>query len=84
MASGDTNITICNQALNLLGADVISSFSDTSNDAAAVCNNIYETIKRQTLSMYPWSFALTKLQLTKSGTSPIGEWDTDLIYLLLL
>ena len=75
MASGDTNITICNQALNLLGADVISSFSDTSNDAAAVCNNIYETIKRQTLSMYPWSFALTKLQLTKSGTSPIGEWD---------
>ena len=84
MASGDTNITICNQALNLLGADVISSFSDTSNDAAAVCNNIYETIKRQTLSMYPWSFTLTKLQLTKSGTSPIGEWDTDLIYLLLL
>ena len=75
MASGDTNITICNQALNLLGADTISSFSDTSNDAAAVCNNIYETIKRQTLSMYPWSFALTKLQLTKSGTSPIGEWD---------
>ena len=39
MASGDTNITICNQALNLLGADTISSFSDTSNDAAAVCNN---------------------------------------------
>ena len=75
MASGDTNITICNQALNLLGADTISSFSDTSNDAAAVCNNIYETVKRQTLSMYPWSFALTKLQLTKSGTSPIGEWD---------
>ena len=60
MASGDTNITICNQALVLLGADTIASFSDTSNDAAAVCNQIYETIKRQTLSMYPWSFALTK------------------------
>ena len=53
-----------------------SSVSDAArplaltNDAAAVCNNIYETVKRQTLSMYPWSFALTKLQLTKSGTSP--------------
>ena len=23
MASGDTNVTICNQALNLLGADII-------------------------------------------------------------
>ena len=74
MASGETNVTICNQALNLLGADTISSFSDTSNDAAAVCNNIYETVKRQTLSMYQWSFAFTKLQLAQSSTAPIGEW----------
>ena len=37
MASGDTNVTICNQALTLLGSDTISSFSDTTNDAAAVC-----------------------------------------------
>ena len=74
MASGETNITICNQALNLLGSDTISSFSDTSNDAAAVCNNIYETVKRQTLSMYQWSFAFTKLQLAQSSTAPIGEW----------
>lgn len=74
MASGDTNITICNQALNLLGADTISSFTDTTNDAATVCNNIYETIKRQALSLYPWSFALTKLQLSRSSTTPINEW----------
>lgn len=74
MASGDSNITICNQALNLLGADVISSFSDTSNDAATVCNNIYDTIKKQTLSLYPWSFALTKVQLARSSTTPINEW----------
>lgn len=74
MASGDTNVTICNQALNLLGADTISSFSDTSNDASAVCNNIYETVQRQTLSMYQWSFAFTKLQLAQSSTAPIGEW----------
>ena len=74
MASGDTNITICNQALNLLGADTISSFTDTTNDAATVCNNIYETVKRQTLSMYPWSFALTKQQLSRSSTTPVNEW----------
>ena len=59
MASGDTNVTICNQALNLLGADTISSFSDTTNDAATVCNNIYETVKRQTLSMYPCGWIKT-------------------------
>jgi hypothetical protein len=74
MASGDSNVTICNQALNLLGADVISSFSDTTNDAATVCNNLYDTIKKQTLSLYPWSFALTKVQLARSSTTPINEW----------
>ena len=48
MASGDTKVTITNQALILLGADTISSFSDTTNDASTVANNIYETIKRKT------------------------------------
>ena len=75
MASGDTNVTICNQALTLLGSDTISSFSDTTNDAAAVCNNIYNTIKKKTLSLYPWSFALVKEKLNKSaGVTPVNEW----------
>jgi len=73
MASGDTNVSICNQALVLLGSDTISSFSDTTNDAAVVCNQIYETVKKQALSLYPWSFALTKAQLAKSSTTPINE-----------
>jgi len=75
MASGDTNITICNQALNLLGADTISSFTDTANDASTVCSNIYETIKKQVLSLYPWSFAQVKVKLTKSTVTPTHEWD---------
>ena len=76
MASGDTNVTICNQALTLLGSDTISSFSDTTNDAAAaVCNNLYNTIKKKTLSLYPWSFALVKEKLNKSaGVTPVNEW----------
>ena len=74
MAAGDTNVSICNQALLLLGADPIASFSDTTNDAALVCNNIYETVKRQTLSMYPWSFAFVKQELARSTTTPVNEW----------
>jgi hypothetical protein len=74
VAAGDTKVTICNQALNLLGADTITSFSDTSNDAAAVCNNIYDTVKNMALSMYPWSFALAKKELSQSSTTPINEW----------
>ena len=75
MASGDTNVTICNQAFTLLGSDTISSFSDTTNDAAAVCNSIYEYNQKKTLSLYPWSFALVKEQLSKStGVTPVNEW----------
>jgi|TARA_A100000171_G_scaffold47813_1_gene54368 hypothetical protein len=74
MASGDTNVTIVNQALVLLGSDTISSFSDTTNDAATVANNIYETIKGKTLSLYPWSFALVKEQLARSTATPVNEW----------
>ena len=74
MAAGDTNVSICTQALLLLGSDTIASFTDTTNDAAVVCNRIYETVKRQTLSMYPWSFALVKQELTRSTTVPVNEW----------
>ena len=74
MASGDTKVTIVNQALVLLGSDTISSFSDTTNDAARVANSIYETIKGKTLSLYSWSFALVKEQLARSTSTPVNEW----------
>ena len=74
MASGDTKVTIVNQALVLLGSDTISSFSDTTNDAARIADSIYETIKGKTLSLYPWSFALVKEQLARSSSTPVNEW----------
>ena len=74
MASGDTKVTIVNQALVLLGSDTISSFTDTTNDAARVANSIYETIKGKTLSLYSWSFALVKEQLARSTSTPVNEW----------
>ena len=41
MAAGDTDVTICNKALLLLGAEAITSFSDGS-PAAQACNSIYK------------------------------------------
>ena len=38
MASGDTNITICNQALKFYLVQKLFHFSDTTNDASTVCN----------------------------------------------
>lgn len=73
MASGDTQVTISNTALRMLGANAITSFTDGS-DAAAICSALYPNIKDQSLGMYPWSFAKKKVTLSRSATAPTNEW----------
>ena len=40
MASGDTSLSICSDALLMLGASPISSFTE-GTDEANVCNSLY-------------------------------------------
>ena len=71
MASGDTKLSICSDALIMLGESPLTSFSGT--DAGVVCDRLYDDIKKMTLAMYPWSFTISKLQLSK-GTAPVNEY----------
>ena len=73
MAQGDTQVSIVNQALILLGADTISSFTDGSS-AGNSCNIIYPKVKVTTLGMYPWSFSLKKSELSRLSTSPTAHY----------
>tara|TARA_R100000900_G_scaffold6200_1_gene6550 strand:+ start:5466 stop:6095 length:630 start_codon:yes stop_codon:yes gene_type:complete len=73
MASGDTNVGICNKALILLGSDTITSFSDGSA-AGTACNTIYDEVKLSTMGMYPWSFTVKKAELSKESATPASEW----------
>tara|TARA_R100000278_G_scaffold34461_3_gene30977 strand:- start:6726 stop:7355 length:630 start_codon:yes stop_codon:yes gene_type:complete len=73
MAVGDTDVSICNKALLLLGAEAITSFSD-GTPAAAACNTIYTEVKQTTLGMYPWSFTVAKKELVRDTTTPNNEW----------
>tara|TARA_Y100000816_G_scaffold290668_1_gene279923 strand:- start:1691 stop:2320 length:630 start_codon:yes stop_codon:yes gene_type:complete len=73
MAQGDTNVTVCNKALLLLGAEPITSFSD-GTPAAQACSTIYEDTKRTTLGMYRWSFTIAKKELARDTSSPNSEW----------
>ena len=73
MASGDTDVSIVNKALLLLGAEAITSFSD-GTPAATAANTIYTEIKFMTMGMYPWSFTIAKTQLTKDSNTPQNEW----------
>jgi len=74
MAAGDTDVSICNRALLLLGHDSISSFSDGSAAANAV-SQLYPETMASTLGMYPWGFTVKKTQLAQASTTPTSEWD---------
>jgi hypothetical protein len=73
MASGDTEVRICNKALLLLGAESISSFTDGST-AGNACSLIYPDVKATTLAMYAWSFTIYKAELNKDLNTPNSEW----------
>ena len=60
MAAGDTSIRICSDALLILGAKPISSFSE-GTDAANICDRLYPNIRDATIQQYPWEFSFKKV-----------------------
>jgi hypothetical protein len=73
MASGDTGVSICSDALILLGAKAISSFND-GTDESSVCDRLYPDVRDMTLSMYRWSFSMKKIGLAQLITAPGSYW----------
>lgn len=74
MAAGDTGISICSDALILLGAKPISSFND-GTDESNTCDRLYPDVRDMTISMYPWSFSYKKVLLSRLITTPTTEWE---------
>lgn len=73
MASGDTDLKVCSDALLLLGASPISSFNE-GTDGANVCDRIYPDLKRSTLQSYPWTFSFKKVQLARTINTPVNQY----------
>lgn len=74
MAAGDSAISICSDALIMLGAKPITSFTE-GTDEATVADRLYEDIKNQALLVYPWSFSFKKIQLAQLVTDPVTEYE---------
>ena len=74
MAVGDTEVSVCNKALLLLGAEAITSFSD-GTPAAQACSTLFTEVKMQTFGMYPWSFTIAKAALNRDTVSPANEYE---------
>lgn len=73
MAAGDTALSICSDALLMLGAKPISSFNE-GTDEASVANRLYHDLRNQALVIYPWSFSFKKLKLARLITTPTNEF----------
>ncbi len=73
MAAGDTSVSICSDALLLLGARPISSFNE-GTDASNVCDRIYPGVKLSTLQAYTWAFSFKKQTLAKTINTPINTY----------
>lgn len=73
MASGDTALSICSDALILLGAAPLSSFTEGSASAQA-CDRLYPDLRDNMLSRYPFSWSVKKVQLSRLVTAPTNEW----------
>lgn len=73
MAAGDTGVSICSDALLMLGAKAISSFND-GTDESSVCDRLYPDIRDTVLTTYPWSFNTKKIQLARLVTTPGSVW----------
>jgi hypothetical protein len=74
MAAGDTKLSICSDALIMLGSAPLSSFSE-GTDAAQICDRLFDDIQDTLLLFYPWGFSLKKTQLARSVDTPANEWD---------
>jgi hypothetical protein len=73
MAAGDTDLSICSDALIMLGAAPLSSFTE-GTDAAQACDRLYPDLRDSLLSRYPWSWTYKKTSLGRLATAPINEF----------
>lgn len=65
-----TDITICAAALQLIGAEEITSFFDETREAR-ICASIYPTVKKDMLQSSTWRFSIRQEQLNKLSATPL-------------
>lgn len=70
----DSVVAICNTALDLLGADAITSIDD-DNKQGRLCNRNYAKVRDAVLRAYPWNCAIARASLPALGDAPAFEFD---------
>lgn len=74
-----TEVDIANRALSMLGEARITALTDDNKQGRAM-NARYSLLRDAELSAYPWRFAIRRVKLYSSGTSP--DWGYSNVYAL--
>jgi hypothetical protein len=67
-------LDVASNALFLMGADSISSFTEATPEAK-VANALYEDIVQSSFASHRWRFATRQATLTRLDAKPTGRWD---------
>jgi hypothetical protein len=68
-----TEVSICSNALRILGDDPITSLTDDT-ERARLCNALYGPSRDAVLRAHPWNFAITRVTLAQLSTTPAYEY----------
>ena len=68
-----SKVDICNEALNLLGANTIASLTEAST-TAVLCNRIYDTEVDYLLRQHNWNVAVREANLAAATGTPVVGW----------
>lgn len=63
------DVSICNLALQRVGAKSISALTEDST-AGRACNRVYEQARDSELREHPWNFARERVQVAADSTDP--------------
>jgi hypothetical protein len=72
-----TPISICSNALMMLGASPINSFDEATSDnldRARLCANMYPTVRDSILRSHPWNCATKRVVLAPLAEAPAHSW----------
>jgi hypothetical protein len=68
-----TFVEIANRAITFLGGTTITALTDDTKEGRAVLR-LYEQTRDQLLRDHPWNFAIKRVQISASTTSPVFEY----------
>lgn len=68
-----SDVSICSNALLMLGAQTINSLDDSS-DRARQCANLYPMVRDYVLSSHPWHACTKRVTLNPDTDTPAFDW----------